>query len=370
MRILMIDGALPARDFSAGERATFDLIDALLSLRHSVAFTALGTNGREAERLAALMAAGLDVLPGHGGGMKHLQAVLRERWDTVIVHRPGPALLAAEPLAAAGVVSIHWGHDIHAWRLEAQHQLCANVPKHKLMVTQITERRCWQAYDLSVYPTVREASHVNASGGRALAVPYYRLGAEDLGEPCWHPSRRGCLMVGAAFHEPNRDAVAFAVQEILPLLGPDGSITVVGEWPPDCRDSLEVKGVRFTGRVSEEELRQLHVDHLCLLAPLRFGAGARRKLVAAMGMGLPVVTSAEGLRGLLVRDGNAADGVLIADSAEQFAHRVAELAMSPALWQSCAVDAQAAVDALYAMPAVDDAVAQALQRAREFHDGR
>jgi hypothetical protein len=369
MRILMIDGALPARDSSAGERATFDLIDALHSLGHSLAFTALGTNGREAERLAALVAADVEVLPGHGGGLKHLQAVLRECWDTVIVHRPGPALLAADSLAAAGAVTIHWGHDIHAWRLEAQHQQCANVPKHKLMVTQISERRCWQAYDLTVYPTGREADHVNASGGRALAVPYYRLGDEDLGQPRWDPSRRGCLMVGAAFHEPNRDAVAFAAGEILPLLGPDGSITVVGEWPPECRGSLEVKGLRFTGRVSEEELRQLHADHLCLLAPLRFGAGARRKLVAAMGLGLPVVTSDEGLRGLLVRDGTAADGVLIAGSAEQFADRVAELAMSPALWQSCAVDARVAVEAVYAMPAVDDAVARALQRARELHDG-
>jgi glycosyltransferase involved in cell wall biosynthesis len=366
----MIDGALPARDSSAGERATFDLIDALHSLGHCVEFTALGTNGRETERLAALMAAGVDVLPGHGGGLKHLQAVLCECWDTVIVHRPGPALLAAEPLAAAAAVTLHWGHDIHTWRLEAQHQLCANVPKHKLMVTQITERRCWQAFDLTVYPTEREARYVNAFGGRALAVPYYRLGAEDLGEPRWHPSRRGCLMVGAAFHEPNRDAVAFAANEILPLLGPAGHITVVGEWPLECRGSLELKGVRFTGRVSEEELRQLHADHLCLLAPLRFGAGARRKLVAAMGLGLPVVTSHEGLRGLLVRDGSVADGVLIAGSAEQFADRVAELAMSPTLWQTCAVDGQAAVEAVYSTRAVDAAVARALQQARELHDGR
>ena len=122
MKILMVDGALPARDCSAGERATFDLIDALKALGHSVVFTALGTNGRETERLHALEVAGVTILGGHGAGLNHLHDALMETWNTVIVHRPGPALLAAEALKAAGVVSVHWGHDIHTWRLEAQRQ--------------------------------------------------------------------------------------------------------------------------------------------------------------------------------------------------------------------------------------------------------
>jgi len=370
MKILMIDGALPARDCSAGERATFDLIDALKALGHSVVFTALGTNGRESQRLPGLEAAGVTILRGHGGGLKHLQDALSESWDMVIVHRPGPALLAAEALKAAGVVSVHWGHDIHTWRLEAQRQRCDNVPRHQLLVTDVTERRCWQAYDLNVYPTGREADHVNSAGGRAVALPYYRLTSDDLAPTLWSRARRGCLMVGAAFHEPNFDAVAFAVAEILPLLGPDHGITVVGEWPAERRASFEENGVRFTGRINEQALRRLHADHLCLLAPLRFGAGARRKLVAAMGLGLPVVTSEEGLRGLLVRDGLPADGVRIAATAEQFADQVTELATAPALWNTCAADAQAAVSAVYSSSTFDAAVEQTLQRAEECHHDR
>ncbi|QPN62406.1 glycosyltransferase [Synechococcus sp. CBW1004] len=369
MRVLMLDGALPARESSAGERATFDLIDALHNLGHKVSFSALGINGKETERLPDLVASGVELLPGHGGGLAHLHEVLREPWDAVIVQRPGPALLAAETLTTTGAISLHWGHDIHTWRLEAQQRLCGSVPGHKLKVTALSERRCWQFYDLSVYPTRREADYINSVGGRGAAVPYYRLNSEDLITPDMHTSRRGCLMVGASFHAPNRDALGFAVADILPLLGREARITVVGEWPLEHRAGLDGKGVRFAGRVSEEELRRLHGEHLCLLAPLRFGAGTRRKLVAAMGLGLPVVTSAEGLRGLLVRDGFEEDGVLIAASAKQFADRVVELTTSHSLWEACSIRAQAAVAAVYSAPSFDNAVAEALKRAGELHNG-
>lgn len=177
-------------------------------------------------------------------------------------------------------------------------------------------------------------------------------------------------MVGAAFHAPNADAVAFAVREILPLLDAEAFLTVVGEWPADQRASLQGPRVTFTGRVSEEELRRLHTEHLCLLAPLRFGAGARRKLVAAMGLGLPVLTTDEGLRGLLVRDAGPADGVLIAATAAQFARQIAALQADPGLHAAGAVAARAAVAEVYAQGRFDAAVARTLQLAREEHDAR
>jgi O-antigen biosynthesis protein len=370
MTLLMIDGALPARESSAGERATFDLMEALHALGHGVSFTALGTNGKEQERLQALQAAGITVLPGFGGGLTHLEEVLAQPWDTVIIHRPGPALAAAAPLAASGAVTLHWGHDIHLWRLQAQQSWCGTVPVHKLRLTELVERRCWQAYDLTVYPTAREAEHVAASGGRAAAVPYYRLTALDL--PALGPwsSRRGCLMVGAAFHAPNADAVEFAVREILPLLNAEAFLTVVGEWPAEQRAPLQGPRVHFTGRVSEEELRRLHAEHLCLLAPLRFGAGARRKLVAAMGLGLPVLTTHEGLRGLLVRDAGPTDGVLIAATGAQFAQQIAALQVDPGLHAAGVAAASAAVAAVYSQGRFDAAVSRTLELAREKHDVR
>lgn len=356
--VLVVDGAIPAREASAGERATIDLLDGLLSLGYDVAFTALGVNGDEAVRTAALQARGVVVQPGHGGGTAHLAAVLEQTaFEYVIVHRPGPGVAALHALRSVDTVTILFGHDIHQWRLRAQQALTADVPTHQMLVTQVAEARCWQGYDLCVYPTRREARHVDG-----WAMPYYRLTDEDLPSLPRGP-RRGCLMVGASSHAPNRDALAVAVTQIQPLARE--SLTVVGDWPVLDRQAYLSHDVRFTGRVPEEQLRQLHHDHLALLAPLRFGAGSRRKLVAAMGLGLPVITTAEGAQGLLVDDAGDDDSVTICNDAPAMALAVQHLRRRPAQATLLAQRAQDRVRAVYGQPRYDDALQEMLDQARE-----
>lgn len=364
MRILMVDGALPCREASAGERATFDLLDGLFALGHEVDFTALGTVGDMPARRQAMTDRGIAVLPGAGGGLSHLAEVLDTGYDLVIVHRPGPALAASGLLARTSAATVHFGHDIHQWRLAAQNELTHDVPTHTLLVTQVAERRCWAGYDLSVYPTQREADHINGlpdRQGAAVAFPYYRLPPEDL-RRVWKGDGTALLMVGGSMHAPNRDAVAFAAAEILPLIG--RSLTVVGDWPAGERTGLPV---RFTGRVSEQRLRELHASHLALLAPLRFGAGSRRKLVAAMALGLPVITTPEGSRGLLVRDANATDGLAVAESPAQFA---AAVAATPDRGEDMAAAAFDRVSGTYSAAAYDRALADVISLAISRRDER
>jgi glycosyltransferase involved in cell wall biosynthesis len=377
LNILVVDGAPPDREASAGERATIDLIDGLRHLGHRVSLTALGLSGAGDERrVVALRERGIDLAPGWGGGLIHLKGLLDvDPWDVVMVHRPGPALLATAALQAhPDVATVYWGHDIHGWRLEAQAGLRGDVPAHCRRVTELSERRCWQFYDVSCYPTEREAEFVAASltpgsdvndatgknpagtcDNRVIAFPYYRLIAQDLESfsqlgASGLGRRQGCLFVGSASHAPNRDAVEWAATEILPLLQdafPGMTLTVVGDWPDGLRASLARPGLRFLGRVTEEKLLTLHRRHVCLLAPLRFGAGSRRKLVAAMALGLPVVTTSEGLRGLLVRDAAPQDGVLVADDARATVAAVLELADRVDLWMKASARAHAAVIRVY-----------------------
>ena len=372
--VLVIEGAPPNPTASAGERASLDLMLALRERGNAVVFHGIGRAGPGDDALYDLLdEAGIAVTASRGGGIEGIAAALdATRPAVVIVQRPGPALAAITALQAHPEIQrIYWGHDIHAWRLAAQNRVRDEPADHQERLTVLAERRAWAAYDVCVYPAAREAAYINAEvpNARAMAIPYFRLDAQDLAEPAPHHGRRGALMVGGAFHAPNRDAVEFAVAEIVPLLA-DVPFTVVGAWPADLIQALKRPGVEFTGAVSDQRLLQLQQQHLCLLAPLRFGAGTRRKLVAAMGLGLPVVTTAEGVRGLLVDDATAADGVLIADTAESLAHHVNRLAADAQFWTWHSQVGAERVTQTYRTSAYDAGIEQVLQVGAARRDER
>jgi hypothetical protein len=376
MRILIVDGPVPDRESSAGERATVDQIDGLLALGHEVTVCALVDDDDGPRRAESIIRRGAHVAGGAEGGLEHLRAVAKShQWDAIIAHRPGIALTTTAVLPLRpGAATIYWGHDIHTWRLGAQQAITQDVPRHQLRVNQVSEQHSWNSYDLTVYPTSREADFVSArpeSPVRGVAMPYYRLTSDDLVEQVGGlGGRRGCLMVGTYAHPPNRDAVKYAVHEILPTLlerDRDATLTVVGDWPVSLRNQLQRPGVEFLGRVTDSELVALHASHVCLLAPLRFGAGTRRKLVAAMGLGLPVITTSEGARGLLVRDAVPEDGILICDEPKALSDAVIELSSAPALWHDTAATARGSVAEVYSAVEFDRALADVVERSVILH---
>lgn len=359
----MVDAGLPCRTRSAGERAVVDQLDALVGLGHAVTMVALGhaPGGSDAATASELAGRGVTVQPGIGPAA--LAASL-DGADAVVVHRPGPAVRAAPVLAAhPGCPVVYAGHDLHAARIVAGTALVGGDPR-RARVVAVAERAAWGSADVVTYPTEGEAATVRARTGhrRVVAVPYYRLTDSDLvTPPVPAGGRRGLLMVGGADHEPNRDAVTHTVTDLLPRLraaGIDDPITVVGEWPAPARARLE-PAVGFTGRVPEAVLRELHGTHRLLLAPLRFGAGAKRKLVAAMGLGLPVVTTSVGATGLLVRDADARDGVRVGDDPEALVDAVVALS-HPGSGDDQATRARRSVAAVYSTAPYDRAAADVL----------
>lgn len=81
-------------------------------------------------------------------------------------------------------------------------------------------------------------------------------------------------------------------------------------------------GVNVTGDVSEaEKLRYLSRSWV-FVAPLRVGSGTKLKILEAMSMELPVVTTSVGIEGIDAKDG---ENFLLADKPEQFADQVLTL---------------------------------------------
>jgi Glycosyl transferases group 1 len=140
---------------------------------------------------------------------------------------------------------------------------------------------------------------------------------------------RSVLFVGGFRHSPNVDAMLYFCRRILPLVRRSllgVTVTIVGDAPPKEVTALSSGQVTVTGWVPRVE--PYLASHCLSIAPLRFGAGLKGKIVEAMGAGVPVVTTSVGAEGMELAHGGTA---LIADSPETFADSIVRLSTDPDL---------------------------------------
>jgi len=133
------------------------------------------------------------------------------------------------------------------------------------------------------------------------------------------------VFTGKMDFRPNVDAVVWFCQEVLPLVQrevPDVRFYVVGQSPH--RRVLRLAGdpaVTVTGYV--DDVRPYIANACVYVIPLRIGGGTRLKVLEAMAMGKPIVSTSlgcEGFEGLV-----PGRELLVGDTPAEFAQRVIEL---------------------------------------------
>jgi glycosyltransferase involved in cell wall biosynthesis len=198
------------------------------------------------------------------------------------------------------------------------------------------------------------AREARASEIKIIPVPHAPQG-RGLG----FDERQGILFVGNFNHSPNRDAVRYFVGEVFPLVRvalPGVKFYVVGDRMTDEIVALHSEDVVVKGFVPD--LAPLLKGCRVFVAPLRFGAGMKGKIVQALAYGLPTVTTPIGAEGIGLRHMQEA---LIADSAEEFAAAVVELYGSRELWRHTSEAGYGHVSAHYAPEIVEAKILAAMR---------
>ncbi len=139
-------------------------------------------------------------------------------------------------------------------------------------------------------------------------------------------SKEDCVVfTGSMDWWPNDDAVVYFAREILPLIWKDNSgmkFFIVGKSPTAAVKELAVRENRIivTGRV--DDVRPLMDKAKVFVVPIRVGGGTRLKILEAMSMGKPVVSTTLGAEGIASTDGH---DIIIADEPAGFAAAVVAL---------------------------------------------
>lgn len=154
------------------------------------------------------------------------------------------------------------------------------------------------------------------------------------------------VFTGVMSYPPNEDAAVHFAEDVLPLVQrthPHAEFWVVGKSPPDRVRALARRpGVHVTGGVPD--VRPYVLGAGIFVCPLRYGAGVKNKLLAALSMKRAVVASAMSLEGLQFRHG---EELLIADEPAQVAAHITRLMDDPALARRMGEAGHAAVKSRY-----------------------
>jgi hypothetical protein len=140
--------------------------------------------------------------------------------------------------------------------------------------------------------------------------------------------------IGNFLHEPNWNAVQYLKESIWPLIRrelPEAEVHIYGAYPSQKVWQLHKpeQGFQVLGRAADAQA--VMCDMRICLAPLRFGAGIKGKLLEAMCCGTPSVTTsigAEGMHGALPWNGS------IADAAETIAAEAVSLYRDEVRWKA------------------------------------
>ncbi|MCC6783339.1 MAG: glycosyltransferase [Planctomycetes bacterium] len=113
------------------------------------------------------------------------------------------------------------------------------------------------------------------------------------------------LLVGSFAYPPNLDAAQVLVTQHLPVLRarwPDLRVRLIGHDPDGGLRAWHGRpGLEILGFV--DDLRPHYAAATALYAPIRDGGGTRIKVIEAMALGRPVISTAVGVEGLAVERG-------------------------------------------------------------------
>ncbi len=155
------------------------------------------------------------------------------------------------------------------------------------------------------------------------------------------------IFTGAMSYKHNVEAVCHFFNKIFPLVRsriPDARLYIVGKEP--SKEVLELasdKSVTVTGFV--EDVRPYFAQASVAIVPMvTDDGGFKTKILEAMAMGKPVVSTSIGAKGIDVTPGR---DIVIADRPEEFAYRVLELLNDKQLCQKIGSSARKLVEWKY-----------------------
>ena len=145
-------------------------------------------------------------------------------------------------------------------------------------------------------------------------------------------NRKDFIFIGNFLHEPNWNSVLYLKETIWPLIYkqlPGANLKIYGAYPSQKVLQLHNPKTNFLIEGRAENAYEVISEARIMLAPLRFGAGIKGKLLEAMQYGTPSMTTSIGAESM--HDEFPWNG-FIEDNPQEFASKAVQLYKDEKLW--------------------------------------
>lgn len=154
------------------------------------------------------------------------------------------------------------------------------------------------------------------SGSRSIHVVPNGIDT-DFFEMSTYEKKYDISFIGNMGYLPNIEAAEYLVQKILPLLHADTKVLIAGARPDKRIKKLASSQVTIKGW--SNDIRQAYGESKVFVAPLWSGTGQQNKILEAMSMGIPCITTSLVNNAILAKENSE---ILIADDEKTFAEKI------------------------------------------------
>jgi O-antigen biosynthesis protein len=325
-----MDHQVPAYDRDAGSLITFQYLRVFSDMGLKIVFWPDDMQNPE-PYTSELQQMGIEVMYGYGNLDAYMKKFGRY-FDYVVLSRPLFSLRyidCARKFTKAKILYV--GHDLHYLREQRR----AVTEKNRGLARyarrlKAKELSLMKKSDLTLLFSDFERQVVaEEEPGIAVEVMPWIQDTHEVERE--FSERRDIFFLGSFGHKPNVDGLLWFVEEIWPIVRsrlPGVRLIVAGSGATEEVLALAGPDILVKGYV--HDTRPYYQGSKVFIAPLRYGAGVKGKVVEAMSHGLPVVTTSVGVEGLSLKDGET---VFVTDSPDEFAERVFRLFGDELLWQ-------------------------------------
>ena len=333
-RLLVLDAESPMPNRDCGSIFVVHMLAAMKALGYQITFAPHFTYFFDGQYTEDLQRIGIECLygPFFGGIDDILES--RNDFDVVLVYRhyvlrPVYETIRQEmPLARIVFSNV----DLHYLREAREAELFnSQRARNAAMITKASEFEALCRADCSIVHTEDEAKIIlqQTALENLVELPYV---AEAYPSLVGRDDRFDLMFLGGFRHAPNVDAMLYFRENVWPnllqSLPARARLLIVGASPPPEIQRLACERIVVTGFV--EDLTPWFDAARVFVAPLRFGAGIKGKVIESLRHGTPSVITPVAAEGIGISSGVDA---LIADIDEDFVDAVLRLYEDPLLWE-------------------------------------